>query len=252
MIHSRRRARPDSTSAAAAASPRPRPTFLVSRPCCPRTRSIQQLASPRDTTAPPRGPTTAAARRPPPSTSTRSRPSATRTATPTARGSLTIFRRRRSRTARSASRAATACGGGSANSGRTRPSPSGPSPCGGGAASACAAGYSWGQLCFGRCRAVFRAESWSGHVAAFVDVFHAGWRSVATRGLPSAGAGAAQGRVLPALSRRIWPCSAPGAAAGLRISIKEAPTRRLGAARVDRADRSPGAGLPTRLAGTGS
>ena len=94
----------------------------------------------------PRGPTTAAARRPPPSTSTRSRPSATRTATPTARGSLTTVRRRPSPSARSASRAATACGGGSANSGRTRPSPSGPSPCGGGAASACAAASTWGQL----------------------------------------------------------------------------------------------------------
>ena len=94
---------------------------------------------------PPRGPTTAAVRRPPPSTSTRSRLWGMRTATPPARGSLTIFRTRPSRTARSASRAATACGGGSASSGRTRPSPSGPSPCGGGAASACAAASTWGQ-----------------------------------------------------------------------------------------------------------
>ena len=113
-------------------------------------------------------------------------------------------------------------------------------------------GVDMGAAVFGQCRAVFRAGSWSGLVAAFVDVLHAGWRSVATRGLPSAGAGAAQGRVLPALSRRIWPCSAPGAAAGRRIRLKEAPTRRSEAARVDRADRSPGAGLPTRLAGTGS
>ena len=88
--------------------------------------------------------------------------------------------------------------------------------------------------CCGHFRAVFRAGSWSGRGAAYVDVLDALYGSVATRGLPSAGAGAAQGRVLPALSRRIWPCNAPGAAAGLRISIKEAPTRRSEAARVDR------------------
>ena len=113
-------------------------------------------------------------------------------------------------------------------------------------------GVDMGAAVFGQCRAVLGAESWSGRGSAYVNVLDALYGSVATRGLPSAGAGAAQGRVLPALSWRIWPCNAPGAAAGLRISIKEVPTRRLGAARVDRADRSPGAGLPTRLAGTGS
>ena len=71
------------------------------------------------------------------------------------------------------------------------------------------------------------------------------------RGLPSglrrcAGSGFAG--VVPA----DWALDAPGAAAGLRISIKEAPTRRLGAARVDRVPLTRCWGLPTRLAGTGS
>ena len=81
--------------------------------------------------------------------------------------------------------------------------------------------------CCGHFRAVFRAGSGSGLVAAFVDVLHADWRSVAPRGLPSSVrrcAGSGFAGVVPA----DWALDAPGAAAGLRICSKEAPTRRLG------------------------
>ena len=104
---------------------------------------------------------------------------------------------------------------------------------------------------FGHFRAVFRAGSGSGRGSAYVDVLDALYGFVATRGLPSSVrrcAGSGFAGVVPA---DLAP-DAPGAAAGLRISIKEAPTRRLGAARVDRVTAHRGEGLPTRLAGTGS
>ena len=172
-----------------------------------------------------------------------------RTATPTARGSATSVPRTPSRTARSASRAATACGGGFLMIFRRRPSPSGPSPCGGGAASACAAASTWAAVVFGHFRAVFRAGSWSGRGSAYVDVLDALYGFVATRGLPSSVrrcAGSGFAGVVPA----DWALDAPGAAAGLRSSIKEAPTRRSKAARVGRAPLTRYWGLPTRLAGT--
>ena len=168
-----------------------------------------------------------------------------RTATPTARGSATSVPRTPSRTARSASRAATACGGGSASSVPTRPSPSGPSPCGGGAASECAAASTWAAVVFCHFRAVFRAGSWSGRGSAYVDVLDALYGFVATRGLPSSVrrcAGSGFAGVVPA----DWALDAPGAAAGLRSSIKEAPTRRSKAARVGRAAHR-GEGLPTPI-----
>ena len=201
---------------------------------------------------PPRGPTTAAVRRPPPSTSTRSRPSATRTATPTARGSLTIFRRRPSPSARSASRAATACGGGSASSGRTRPSPSGPSPCGGGAASACAAASTWGQL------VLVNAAPFSARKVA-----RASWlpslMSCTRAGGPSLRAGCLQ-QGWPALHRVGFCRRCPGgfgpvARLARRLvsgSASRRPPRNVQKRHGSTACRSPGAGLPTRLAGTGS
>ena len=251
MIHSRRRARPDSTSAAAAASPRPRPSAPAARPWSPRTRAIRQLEPPPDTTLIPRGPTTAAARRPPPSTSTRSRPSATRTATPTARGSASSGRTRPSRTARSASRAATACGGGSANSVPTRPSPSGPSPCGGGAASACAAASTWGQ------RFLVNAAPFSARKAG---------RAAAPRTLmcwmlcmgPSLRAGCLpQALALHGVGfcRRCPGGFGPVARLARRLvtgSASRRPPRNVQKRHGSTACRSPGAGLPTRLAGTGS
>ena len=205
MIHSRHRARPDSTWAAAAASPRPRPSAPGARPCCPRTREIRKLAPPRGTIDFPRGPTTAAARRPPPCSWKRSRPWATRTAT-TARGSATTGRTTPSRTARSASRAATACGGGFLMTFRRRPSPSGPSPCGGGAASACAAGCS---SVVAVTSAPFSAreagrDSW---LPSLMSCTRTGGPSPRAGCLPVCGA--AQGRVLPALSRRIGPWTRP-------------------------------------------
>ena len=248
MIHSRHRARPDSTWAAAAASPRPRPTSPGARPCCPRTRAIQKLEPPPDTIYFPRGPTTAAARRPPPSTSTRSRPSARPTATPTARGSLTSVRTTPIPTARSASRAATACAGGSANSGRTRPSPSGPSPCGGGAASACAAGCS---SVVAVTSAPFSAReagraSWLPSLMCWMLCMGSSLRAGC---LPACGA--AQGRVLPALSRRIgpWTRRARRLVSG---AASRRPPRDVRKLHGSAAYRSPGAGAAHQIGRYGS